>query len=279
MRLKNTNNSRAIEYSAAPDSLTEYTKKIWHFKHLIYTFTYQEIKTQYTQTYFNWLWLVIKPLMVLSLFAFIFNYVFHIPSLTIPYPLFAFTGLVIWNNFSYMVANGGGVINANQGLARKMYFPRIILILSKSLSGLVELTISLLLVFVLALIYHYPLTLQVLALPLLVLLNTLIGTGVAIWLNAFSIKRRDINHLAQQLIGFLIWLTPVFYPANLIPEKISFLVYLNPIAGIIQGCRWAILGDSFPSLYFLPGITICIGLTAAGFVYFAKQEDIIADNA
>lgn len=266
-------------YTAEPDSISEYIKKVWKFKRLIYTFTYHEIKTQYAGTRLSLLWLVFRPLMVISIFAFVFNNVFHIPGLKSPYPLFAFTGLMMWNNFSFMVNTAGNVVATNHAVIGKMRFPRLILVLAKAASGLVELGVSIFLVLILMAFFKQPLLISILSLPVFILINLFIGTGIAIWLNALSVKYTDIQHLVPNLLGFLVWLTPVFYPATIIPSRLSFLVYLNPIAGVIQGCRWAFLGDSFPSIYFAPVYIVCFLLTLLGLVVFIKREDAIMDNA
>ena len=232
---------------------------------------------QYIQTRFSFFWVVLKPLMVLALFTFIFDRLMHIPDLIYPYTLFAFSGLIIWNNFSYMVNNAGNVIIANQQLVKKIYFPRIILVFSKILVGLVEVFVSLMLLLLLIAFLHYPLHWQILFLPVFIFIGLISGTAIAVWLNALTIRYRDLNHFVPTLVGFMIWLTPVFYPVYLIPKNYSFVLYFNPIAGVIQGCRWAILGDAFPSLFFLPSIIFSIFFLLSGIVIFIIAEADLAD--
>jgi lipopolysaccharide transport system permease protein len=271
------NQQTRIVYTPQPEGIGAYTKKIARYRQLIVLFAGQEIKAQYAQTRFSFLWIVLRPLMVLAIFTFIFDKVMHVPGLTYPYPLFAFTGLIAWNNFSFMVSNGGNVITSNQALIRKVYFPRIILILAKVLTSFAELGSSLLLVFILQLILGHPFGWQLIFLPVFVLFNALIGCGVAIWLSAFSVKHRDLNQFVPNLVGFLIWLTPVFYPATLLPSNVSYLIYFNPVAGVVQGFRWAILGDSFPSAYYLPAFAFSILFLAIGYFFFVKTEGEITD--
>lgn len=266
-----------IVYTAEPESILAYTKKVWRYRALILLFTRQDIKAQYAQTRLSFLWIILRPLTVLGIFTFIFNRVIHVPGLNYPYALFAFTGLIAWNSFSYMVNNAGGVVATNQALIRKVYFPRFLLILSKALTSLVELATSLVLMFLLQLALGYPFRITAIFFPVFVLLNLFIGGGVAVWLSTFSIKYRDLNLFIPNLIGFLIWLTPVFYPATLLPSKVSFLIYFNPVAGVVQGFRWALLGDSFPHVLFLPSFVFMIAFFAAGYYFFVKTENEIAD--
>jgi lipopolysaccharide transport system permease protein len=215
--------------------------------------------------------------MVLALFTFIFDRLIKIPGLQYPYPLFAFTGLLVWNNFSFLVNNGGNVIVNNQHLIKKIYFPRIILLLSKLLTSLIELGVSLILTILLMLVLRYPFSAKIIFVPVFVSISVLCGLAIAIWLNALNIKHRDLHQFVPTLIGFLIWLTPVFYPVTLIPQEYSFILYLNPISAAIQGCRWAILGDALPSLYYLPMISFSFLVLILGLMIFIRSEGDLVD--
>jgi len=255
----------------------EYLSEVWKYKNLVVVFAQQEFKVQYVQTRFNWLWVVLRPLMVLALFTFIFGRLIKIPGLNYPYPLFAFSGLIIWNNFSFMINSAGNAVLGSQQVVKKMYFPRIILVFSKLLVGLVEVFVSLGLMLGLIVLLRYPVHPQILFLPLFILLSLIPGTAIAIWMNALTIRYRDLNHFIPVLMGFMIWLTPVFYPVTLVPAEYSFILYLNPLSGVIQGCRWAVLGDSFPSLLFLPSLLASFVLLVAGFLTFISVDSDLAD--
>ncbi len=259
------------------DSATDYFKEVWKHRNLVLVFALQEFKLQYAQTRLNLLWMILRPLMVLALFTFIFDQLIHLQGVSYPYLLFALTGMLIWNNFSFMVNNAGNVIMANQQLIKKMYFPRIILVFSKMLVGLAETGVTFLLILMLAAVLQFLLHLQILLLPVFIVVNLIIGLAVAVWLNALTIRYRDLHQFVPTLVGFLIWLTPVFYPVSLIPSKYSFLVYFNPIAGAIQGCRWAVLGDSFPDLRFLPSFIFFTLLLISGLLIFIRTESDLAD--
>ena len=259
-------------------STAEYVREMWYFRHLIGLFVAQEFKAQYVQTRLNVFWIFLRPLMVLGLFTLIFAGIIPIQGLLCPYPLFAFTGLIVWNNFSFMVNNCGNVIVANQQLVKKMYFPRVLLIAAKAIIGLIELMASMVMLFVLLLVFKYPLSFQLVFAPFIILGGLIIGLSVAVWLNALTIRHRDLNHFIPTLIGFLIWMTPVFYPVTLIPEKYSFMLYLNPIAGVIQGLRWSILGDVLPSVWYLPSFFLAVLFLVAGFKFFIHAEVDLADH-
>jgi lipopolysaccharide transport system permease protein len=263
--------------SAEPTSVKQYFQEVIQYRHLIWVFALQEFKTQYIQTRLNFLWVVLRPLMVLALFTFIFDRLIKIPGLQYPYPLFAFTGLLVWNNFSFLVNNGGNAIVNNQHLIKKIYFPRIILLLSKLLTSLIELGVSLILTILLMLVLRYPFSAKIIFVPVFVSISVLCGLAIAIWLNALNIKHRDLHQFVPTLIGFLIWLTPVFYPVTLIPQEYSFILYLNPISAAIQGCRWAILGDALPSLYYLPMISFSFLVLILGLMIFIRSEGDLVD--
>jgi lipopolysaccharide transport system permease protein len=218
-------------------SLKEYLREMWRYRNFILVFAKQEFKVQYVQTRFNVLWVILRPLLVVAIFTFIFDKLIHINSLLYPYPLFAISGLIIWNNFSFMVNNAGNIITSNQQLIKKVYFPRLVLIVSKMLISLVELAVTFILLLILMLIWNFPIRIQILMAPVFIIIGLLTGTGIAVWLNALTIKYRDLHQFVPTLVGFMIWLTPVFYPVTLIPSRYSFILYINPVSGVIQGLR------------------------------------------
>lgn len=258
-------------------SVIEYLREVWQYRHLIWIFAYQEFKVQYVQTRLALFWVLLRPLIILAIFTFVFDNMIHIAELSYPYPLFAISGLLIWNNFSFMVNNTGTAIVSNQSMIKKYYFPRIILILSKSLIGLLEFAVTFLLLLTLMLVMRFPFGVQFFLFPFFVLVTLLIGGTVSIWVNALTIKHRDLHHFVPTLVGFLIWLTPVFYPVTLLPQKFAFLIYLNPMAGAMQGFRWTVLGDPALSIWYLPSFIVIGVLFIIGFLLFIRAESEIAD--
>ena len=258
-------------------TLHEYFSKTWKYRHLVWTFVVQEMKVQYVQTRLNFLWLPLRPLILLGIFTLFFDKLIHLQGINYPYPLFAFTGLLVWNNFNFMVNNAGNVILPNQQVIKKMYFPKIILVLSKTLIGIAEQTVSLFLLLLLMILLHEPFRFQIIFVPVFLFVGILIGLSGAILLNTLSIHHRDLYQLTPTIIGVLIWFTPVFYPVSLIPKAYLFFIYFNPVAGIIQGCRWAILGDAFPDLFFLPAILFVLVLLFVSILIFIRAEEDFAD--
>jgi lipopolysaccharide transport system permease protein len=258
-------------------SIKEYIQEVWLYRHLIVVFAKQEFKVQYAQTKLSVLWVVLRPLLVIAIFTLIFDRLIHIPGQLYPYPLFAITGLIIWNNFSFMVNNGGNVIINNQQLIKKMYFPRVILIFAKLLNSLVEVCVTFILLLLLLLAWQHPVSYRILVSPFFILLGLLPGLCVSLWLNALTIKHRDLHQFVPTLVGFLVWLMPVFYPGTIVPSEYSFILYLNPIAGAMQGLRWAILGDTLPSSWYIPSFIVTVGLLLWGSLVFIRAEDDLAD--
>lgn len=269
--------SDPVIISAEPTSFRSYFKKLWKFRNMIIVFARQEVKASYAQTLLGILWLVLKPLIILALFTFVFGNLIEIPGMKHPYALFAFSGLFAWNYFSFLVGSGSNVLINNQHLIRKMYFPKMALPLAKVLVGLMEAVVSLVIMFSLMAVYGYPFQIKLLALPLFLLINIITGLGLVLWLNALNLRYRDLNQFIPYLIGFMIWLTPVFYPSTLIPAAYSFLLYLNPMAGIIGLYRWCILGDAFPSPGYLIALAEITVIFLSSLVIFIRLEDDIAD--
>ncbi len=258
-------------------SLNAYINSIWNSRALIYTFAWQELKVQYSQTMLGVLWAVLRPMIILLIFTLIFGRLIKVPGITMPYALFAFSGLMAWNYFNFIVNNGSSVIINNQNLIRKFYFPKVILLLSKSLVGLVEFFISLVLLFALMAILRFEFTLHIAWFLFFIMLNLLSGLTVALWLSALSVRYRDINQFVLPLIGFVIWLTPVFYPVTLIPSAYSFVLFFNPLSGIIQGYRFALLGGEFLPIQYFYTFAIVGLLFFIGLLIFIRVEDDMPD--
>lgn len=166
----------------------------------------------------------------------------------------------------------------NQHIIKKIYFPKLILPLSKILVSWIEFVVSLGLMILLMLVVKEPLTFRMILIPLVLLLNALLALSVAVWLSTLTIRYRDFHHIIPFIIGFGIWLTPVFYPTTLIPQHYSFVIYFNPVAGVVDLFRWVITGQEIKLLYFLPSWFICLVLLLLGCQYFTKIEKTITDT-
>lgn len=255
-----------------------YLQQVYRYKHLITVFAWQEIKSAYAQTYFGLAWAVLRPLLILLIFTVLFKMLLHVDT-PVPYYLFAFSGMLAWNYFSQLAISGSTAVVQQQHLIRKMYFPKTVLLLVKALVAGLELAISLLILLVMITVSGIGFHGGVFLLPVFLILNAAVGFIVAVWMTALNIRFRDLNQLVPALIGIAVWFTPVFYPTTLIPDQYRFLLWFNPLAGIIKGVRFSLLGTEFPEWQFFIAPLICVALAFAGLVYLIKVEDKLVDSA
>jgi lipopolysaccharide transport system permease protein len=254
--------------------------RLYEFRRLILIFAKRDIKVQYAQTFLGLLSSVLQPLTALVVFTLFFDKLLDIThrfGINMPYPLFAFTGMIPWYFFTMLIGNAGTSLSQSEHLIKKIFFPKLVLPLSKVLVGLVEFCVSSVFLVILMLIYQYKPPLSIIYLPVFIFLNILTGLSIGIWLSALTIRYRDFHHFIPYLISFGIWLTPVFYPGSLIPADKLFYIHLNPMAGVIAGFRWCILGDAFPDLGYLKGFIPVIILFISGLMYFRKVENKVVD--
>lgn len=268
--------------SSKGEKLSQYLHKVYQFRALVITFARRDIKVQYAQTALGLLWSVLQPLTSLLIWTFFFDKLIDVDTGEVPYPLFAFTGMIAWYFFSHIFNHAGTALVNAQDLIRKIYFPRIILPLSKVLVGLVEFSISLALLFVMMYAMGKAPSARILYLPVFLFFNILTGLAFGIWLSALTIRYRDFQHIIPYLVNLGIWLTPVFYPTTLIPSQYSFFIYINPMAAVIAGYRWALFGHlgqvaKIAPDYYYSVIPVVI-LLVTGFIYFRKSEATIADH-
>ncbi|MCS6819486.1 MAG: ABC transporter permease [Chitinophagales bacterium] len=259
-----------------PPTLREYWFELKKYRSLIWVFAWQEVKVQYAQTKFGLLWAVFRPLFVLLVFTALFKYLLKVQTQS-PYHLFAFAGMIAWNYFQNIVNNCSGAIMQKQHLIKKMYFPKMILPLSKLLVVSVETGISILLMLVFMLVDIEFFSLRIITLPLFVFLNICCGMAVALWMNALNIRFRDLLQIVPTVVGIGIWFTPVFFPTTIIPPQFNFFLYANPMAGVIQGYRFALLGEPFPVWQYWITIALSFIFCLWGAWYLTRVEDKIAE--
>jgi lipopolysaccharide transport system permease protein len=258
-------------------TLNTYIKTIYQSRYLIYTLTYRDIKIRYSQTILGWIWAVLQPIISVTIYTFFFSIIVKMDTAKIPYPLIALSGMVCWNYFSSIVNSGSSALIANQNLIKKLSFPKITLIISKALSGLVELSISFTLILISVIIFGIPISTKIFIIPLFFLVNFITGLSISIWIAALTIRNRDLLHIVPYIITLGIWLTPVFYPSTIIPEKLSFLLYFNPIAGVIEGVRYCLLDLKTFSFGYLLGFIFVFCLFLGGLIFFKNTEKSIPD--
>lgn len=259
-----------------PPTIKEYWEKLVQYRSLIWVFAWQEIAVLYKQTRLGLLWAVLRPLTILLIFTILFKTLLNVDTQK-PYYLFAFAGIIPWNFFANITNTASTAILVKQDLIRKMYFPKLVLPLSKVLVVGVEFLISLGLIFIMLLIEGVPLHWGIFTLPLFVLLNISCALFIAIWLSALTIRFRDLHQIIPPLVGMGIWLTPVFYPTTIVPSEYQFALWLNPMAGVIKGYRFALLGEGFPEFPFFISMGVVFVLALIGIWHLTQVEDDMAD--
>ncbi|MGE0103427.1 MAG: ABC transporter permease [Blastocatellales bacterium] len=217
-------------------------RDLWRYRELFYFLTWRDIKVRYKQTALGAAWAIIQPLFTMLLFTLLFGRLAGLPSDNIPYPLFAFAGLLPWTFFSNAISNSGNSLVGSSHLITKVYFPRVIIPAASVLAGLVDFCFAFAVMAILMVIYRVVPGPYFLLLPFLVALTTLLAFGVGMWLSALNVRFRDIRYVIPFLIQFWMFATPIIYPASMMPERYRPLLALNPMTGIIEGYRVALLG-------------------------------------
>lgn len=264
---------------AGAPGLLAYLKRVWAYRRLILVFAMRDLRAQYAQTVLGILWAVIKPLVSLAIFSVFFGVLVPLDDkIQVEYPLFAFAGMVSWYYFTFLVTNAGTSVAHAQQLISRVYFPKLVLPLAKALSGLVDLGISMVLMVVLMVIWGRFPTVNLVYFPVFLALNIMVGLSVGIWLAALTTRYRDFHHLLPYLVNFLIWLTPVFYPTTIVPAQYQHFLYANPMAGVIAGFRWTLLGDVPPAPQYWIGFVPVLLLFVAGLWYFERVERDMVDR-
>ncbi len=259
-------------------SIIQYVRKCLQYNELTWALVKKDLKVKYSQTKLGLLLSLLQPLVSLFLFSFFFGNLMKLGTDGSPYPVFVFIGLTSWYSFSYIVAYASSSLIESNYLIKKVFFPKLILPVSKALSSLLEFIIWMTILVVLMFFYGIQPSYRLVFFPLFLIMNILTGLTIGIWLSALSFRKRDILHIVPYMAGLTIIVTPVFYPNSIIPEHLGFLLYCNPMAGIIQGFRWCITGmDSF-SLNFLPGFLFVILLFVLSIWYFKNVEYKMAEQ-
>lgn len=251
------------------------------YRDLFYFLVWRDIKVRYAQSVLGIGWAIIQPVFSTVLFTFVFNRGAGIQAPGgVPYPLFTFCAMVAWSFFSSSVTEAGGSLVSGARMISKVYFPRLMLPMTSVLGKLLDFVIALALLLGLMAIYHHPPTMYVLFLPVLVLMMVMAAAGLGMWLTALAIQYRDVRYGMNFFIQLLMFVSPVIYSANVIPEKYRLIYALNPMAGIIEGCRAGLLGfQPMPWDLIGVGAISSVALLVTGALYFRRMERIFADVA
>jgi lipopolysaccharide transport system permease protein len=253
--------------------------EVWQYRELLYFFVWRDVKVRYKQTVIGIAWVVLQPLMTMGVFTLFFGRLAKLPSDGLPYPVFYFSALVPWAYFSTALQSCTSVVVDNQRVITKVYFPRLVLPLSAVVSGLVDFGIGFIVLLVVTTIYGIKPTLTVLWLPLLLFLAVLTALGVGLWMSALNALYRDVRYVVPFLVQFWMFASPVAYPSSLVPQRWRWLYGLNPMAGVIDGFRWAITGRGHaPGLVLLASTAAVAVVLLGGLFFFQHMEGTVADR-
>jgi len=252
--------------------------ELWEYRELLYFLAWRDIRVRYKQTALGVAWAVLQPLLTMLVFTVFLGKLAKVPSDGIPYPIFTFSALVPWTFFANGLAQSSTSLVLNANLLKKVYFPRLVIPISSVLSGGVDFLISFLVLVGMMLYYGMPPTMNILCVPLLFALTTVISLGTGLWLSALNVEYRDIRYVVPFLTQFWMFATPIAYPSSLLSERWRLLYGLNPMVGIVDGFRWALLGvATVPSATLVMSSIVSVGLLVTGALYFRRMERTFAD--
>ena len=220
-------------------------KELWQFRELLYVFSWRDIKVRYKQTVLGVLWAVLQPFLMMVVFSVFFGQLIKVPSDGVPYPIFVYSGLLFWNYFSSALTNASNSLTGSAGMIQKIYFPRLILPFSATVTPVVDYGFSFLVFVGLLAYYHFvPTFMGLLLIPILMLISLIASIGVGLFFASANVKYRDVKFILPFFIQLLMYLTPVIYPVSIVPERFRWIVYLNPMSGVINAARSSFLGTS-----------------------------------
>lgn len=253
--------------------------ELWGYRELLYFLVWRDIKVRYKQTVIGAGWAVIQPFFTMVVFSVFFGRLAGIPSDGVPYPLFAYAALVPWMYFANALAQATSTMVEHQRVITKVYFPRVLLPVSAVLSGLVDHAIAFLVLVVMMAFYGIAPNLAVLTVPLFLLLAIATALGVGLWLAALNALYRDVRYVVPFVIQVWLFASPVAYPSSLVPEPWRALYGINPMAGVVEGFRWALLGTAQgPGFMLAVSVGAVILLLLGGMLYFQRIEQTVADT-
>lgn len=253
--------------------------ELLHYKELLGVFIWRNIKVRYKQTAIGVVWAVLQPFLTMVVFSVFFGRLAKVPSDGVPYPVFVFAGLLFWNLFSSSLTNASNSMVESSGMIQKIYFPRLILPLSAILTPMIDFAISFgVLLGVMAWFQYIPGWHGIVLLPIFMGMTIFSVLGLGLWLCSLNVKYRDVRHALPFFIQILLFLTPVIYPVSIIPQKLQWIAYLNPMTGVITAARASILGNNSVDWTLLAiSFIVSIGLLLFGLWYFKKTEQFFAD--
>jgi lipopolysaccharide transport system permease protein len=251
---------------------------VWQYRELLYFLAWREVKVRYKQTVIGAAWAILQPLTTMLIFTVIFGTFAKIPSDGLPYPIFAYAGLLPWTYFSEATVRSSASLVGDANLIRKVYFPRLLIPLSAAVTPVVDFSLAFLMLLGMMVWYGFHPTWNALYIPLFLLLAFSTALAVGLWLSALNVKYRDVRHTVPFLVQIWMYASPVVYPMSIVPEKWRLFFALNPMTGVIEGFRWGLLGKDSPDFGVMIASTIVVILLLfSGLVFFRHMERTFAD--
>ncbi len=253
-------------------------RDLWIYRELVYFMTWRDLKVRYKQTLLGAGWAILQPFLTMVVFSIFFGNLAQVPSDGVPYPIFSYTALIPWTLFSKALQDASRSLVQSSHMITKVYFPRIILPLASVLAGVVDFFIAFVVLLGMMAYYRVTPTVNVWTLPLFLLLALVTAIGVGLWLSALNVLYRDINYVLPFLTQFWMFITPIAYPSSMVPEKWQVIYAINPMTGVVEGFRWALLGSGQPpGLMTLISSLVALVLLVSGMFYFKRMERLFAD--
>jgi len=253
-------------------------RELWEYRELVYFFAWRDIKVRYKQTVMGVLWAIIQPFFTMVIFSLFFGRLAKVPSDGLPYPIFSYAALVPWTFFANALTQASNSLVLSSNMIKKIYFPRLALPIATVLAGVVDFVLAFLVLLGMMLFYGLVPTLNILWLPFFLLLALVTSLGVGLWLAAMNVQFRDVHYTIPFLTQALLLVTPIAYPSSLLSEPWRTLYGLNPMAGVVEGFRWALLGtDTAPGPMTFVSALVALALFVSGGFYFRRMEQGFAD--
>lgn len=253
-------------------------REVWAYRELLAFTVWRDLRVRYRQTVLGAAWAIIQPFMTMVVFSLVFGRLAGMPSDGVPYPVFSYAGLVPWTYFASAVSQGATSLVGSQNLLAKVYFPRLIVPLAAIVVPLVDAGVALLMLAVVMAWYGVAPGVAIIWLPAFVLLAVLAAAAASVWLSALNVRYRDVRFVLPFLVQFWLFVTPVAYPSSLVPVEWRWLYALNPMATVVDGVRWGLVGTPPPTLAMIAASSLAVALTLAlGLRYFRRMERVFAD--
>ena len=276
MELKNSARLTIIKPSSGWAALN--LRDLWLYRELILFMTWRDLKVRYKQTLLGASWAILQPFLTMVVFSIFFGNLANVPSDGMPYPIFSYTALIPWTLFSKALQDASRSLVASSHMITKVYFPRMILPLASVLAGVVDFLIAFVVLIGMMIVYGIVPTGNIWTLPFFLLLALVTAVGVGFWLSALNVLYRDINYVLPFLTQFWMFLTPIAYPSSMVPQRFRALYALNPMTGVVEGFRWALLGTGqAPGMMTLVSTLVSLVLLISGMFYFKRMERLFAD--